>query len=77
MAEQQRDEADLDVCTVCGSVPVVTSRPLPPRLRGLGDGPDGMFLRLCASCAPDAPPRSTRSSRRYASTPPRDPWWTR
>lgn len=78
MQDQVDDRTDEDACTLCGSVPVITSRPLPPALRGLGDGPDGMFVRLCASCAPDLSlRRSTRSSRRYATTPIRDPWWDR
>jgi hypothetical protein len=77
MVEQLDEEDGLQVCTVCGSVPVVSSRPLSPRLRGLGDGIDGMFLWLCSAHAsePDySSPQSLRAAR-AASRAPTNPWW--
>jgi hypothetical protein len=74
MAEQL-DETDLGRCSSCGQVAeIVSSRPLPAHLVGLGAGPMRAFAHFCESCLSDP---SRRTSRTYTSTPIRDPWWSK
>jgi hypothetical protein len=78
MSAELDEEDSLQVCTSCGQLSViVTSKPLPSDLVGRGAGPCRAFQRLCASCAPGTFTPVTRSSRSYASTPIRNPWWDR